>query len=318
MTAHEIHDEVKIKFYGLGTSEYPSVEATKICGQEIECTAIPDRDPWCGIIVSQVTKALQGIKKQSSIGKNIQVSKISFDQEGKMSQPTVFISYSHEDEQDKNALLKHLGVLQNAGLITTWSDDQIGAGADWEPEIEQAMARARVAILLITANFLTSKFILNTEVPTLLKRRQQEGAIVFPIIARACAWKNVDWLQRMQVRPKNGRPVWADGGSHVDEDLAAIAEEVATIVSTSRVKTPDNVQAKLNEKDKYQTGIDKAALRNEIIARYSLEQVRTLCEDFGIDYENLPYTTKDSLVRELIRELERRKELNVLARKISR
>ena len=66
----------------------------------------------------------------------------------------------------------------------------------------------------------------------LLKHRQQEGLIVFPIIAKPCAWKTVDWLKRMQVRPRNQRPVWSDGGSHVDEDLTAIAEEVAAVVGT--------------------------------------------------------------------------------------
>lgn len=150
---------------------------------------------------------------------------------GGPSGPTVFISYSHEDEQDKNRLLKHLGVLQSAGLITTWSDDRIGAGADWRREIEQSMAQARVAVLLVTANFLTSDFILNTEAPILLQRQRQAGLIIFPIIARPCAWRMVGWLQQMQVRPKNGRPVWADGGSHVDDDLAAIAEELAAALS---------------------------------------------------------------------------------------
>ena len=35
-----------------------------------------------------------------------------------MPQPTVFISYSHKDEAEKEALLTHLGGLQRTGLIT--------------------------------------------------------------------------------------------------------------------------------------------------------------------------------------------------------
>jgi len=54
---------------------------------------------------------------------------------------------------------------------------------------------------------------------------------VFPVIARACAWKQVGWLIKMNVRPKNGKPVWSDNGSHVDDDLAIIAEEIAMIVN---------------------------------------------------------------------------------------
>ncbi len=150
--------------------------------------------------------------------------------EEQMNQPTVFVSYSHEDEEEKDRLLSHLGVVQTAGLIDVWNDDRLGAGADWKKEIREAMAQARVAILLISANFLTSDFILGEEVPALLKRRKREGLTVFPVIAKACAWKVHDWLTKMNVRPKNGTPVWRDAGIHVDEDLAAIAEEVAAIV----------------------------------------------------------------------------------------
>jgi len=149
--------------------------------------------------------------------------------------PTVFVSYSHKDEQEKEKLLSHLGVLEGVGLIDVpWSDDQILAGADWEKEIDEAIAKAQVAILLITDNFLTSKFILQKEVPTVLKRRADKELIVFPVIAKDCAWETVDWLKKINVRPKNGRPVWSDQGSHVNEDLATIAREVKSLLKDKR------------------------------------------------------------------------------------
>src|SRR5687768_16289770 len=99
-----------------------------------------------------------------------------------MTRPTVFISYSHKDELEKDKLVSHLGVLQSAGLISLWSDQEIGAGADWEQALSQAMSQAKVAILLISANYLTSDFILGKEIPALLHRHQQEGLIIFSII----------------------------------------------------------------------------------------------------------------------------------------
>ncbi len=143
---------------------------------------------------------------------------------------TVFVSYSHKDEQEKDALLTHLAILEHIGLIDLWSDDRIGAGADWEEEINRAIERADVAILLVSANFLTSDFILRKEIPRLLARRQGEGLTIFPVIAKACAWKAVDWLTKMNIRPRNGIPVWSDKGSHADEYLAVVAEEVAVTI----------------------------------------------------------------------------------------
>ncbi|MEW5959105.1 MAG: toll/interleukin-1 receptor domain-containing protein [Chloroflexota bacterium] len=147
-----------------------------------------------------------------------------------MTQPVVFISYSHKDEAEKEQLLAHLQVVERTGSITVWSDDRLGAGADWETGIDQAIAQARVALLLVSANFLTSAFILGKEVPPLLKRRQEEGLIVFPVIAKPCAWQTVDWLRRINVRPKNGRPIWGGPAPRVDQDLAEIAREVAALV----------------------------------------------------------------------------------------
>jgi hypothetical protein len=155
-----------------------------------------------------------------------------------MDKPSVFVSYSHRDEREKDALLTQLKVLQMADLIDLWSDDRIGAGEHWKPEIEAAMEGAAVAILLVTANFLTSPFILGTEVPRVLRRRRDEGLIVFPVIARHCAWQTVDWLSEMNVVPKSGDPVWGKGRRNVDRELARIAVRVAEILARRQPPEP--------------------------------------------------------------------------------
>ncbi len=124
-----------------------------------------------------------------------------------MTKPIVFISYSHKDEDWKNRLVSHLGVLQSEGHLDIWDDRRIEAGDDWYPEIQKAIDTASVAILLISADFLTSKFILSEEVPRLLERREKDGLRIFPVIAKPCAWQHVKWLERMLVRPKDGRPI---------------------------------------------------------------------------------------------------------------
>ncbi len=145
--------------------------------------------------------------------------------------PTVFISYSHKDEEWKGRLVTHLRVLEMEDILDEWDDRRIETGKDWYPEIQEAMNHASVAILMVSANFLTSKFILSKEVPRLMERREKEGLGIFPVIVKPCAWKRVKWLARMQVRPRDGRPLSAGNEHQIDTDLAAIAEEVATIIS---------------------------------------------------------------------------------------
>lgn len=149
-----------------------------------------------------------------------------------MIQTLVFISYSHKDEAEKDKLVSHLGVLQQDVIF--WSDDILDAGVEWESGITRAMSQATVAILLISADFLTSEFILQKEVKLLLERSKNEGLYVVPVIAKACAWNRVEWLKKINVRPRNGRPIWSDGGTHVDEDLALIVDEVADVIERKR------------------------------------------------------------------------------------
>lgn len=146
--------------------------------------------------------------------------------------PVIFISYSHQDKDYKDHLVKHLRVLENAELIeNTWSDEQIRPGEDWEVRIGEAMTRANLAILLISPDALSSSFICNQEIPELLRRRERNGLNVVPVIVRPCAWKKVSWLRQMQVRPSEGRPLSRDRDMYLDEDLAIIAEEVATLLT---------------------------------------------------------------------------------------
>jgi tetratricopeptide (TPR) repeat protein len=121
---------------------------------------------------------------------------------------TVFICYSHKDEVWKDRLVTHLGVLQQEGLLDLWDDRRIGAGGNWYQKIQEAIAKASVAVLLVSADFLTSNFILSEEVPRL----------------------HVKWLARMNLRPKDGKPI-SSGDEHlIDADLAAIADEIADII----------------------------------------------------------------------------------------
>ena len=150
--------------------------------------------------------------------------------------PTVFVSYSHKDELEKEELLTHLRVLERAGLFKLWIDDHIEGGGDWFKEINQALSEASVVILLISNNFLLSDFISNNEVPAALERREKERITVFPIIAKYAGWWAFDWLNKMNVRPKNGLPIWRGGDGQTDKELYEIAREIALLVMKQRQK----------------------------------------------------------------------------------
>jgi tetratricopeptide (TPR) repeat protein len=140
--------------------------------------------------------------------------------------PTVFLSYSHRDETWKDRLATHLKALELQDDLEVWDDRRIATGDGWLAEIEQAMNRAAVAVLLISPDFLASKFIRGTEVPHLLKRRQEEGLRIVPLFVRPSTWPAMDWLAAIQGQPRDAKPLSEHSRSRVDKVLAELALEI--------------------------------------------------------------------------------------------
>ncbi len=155
--------------------------------------------------------------------------------------PSVFISYSHKDEEWKDRLVAHLGVLKLEDKIDLWADHRIEVGEEWREEIREAMDAAEVAILLVSADFLASKFIQDEEAPRLLERQAQEGLYIFPVLIRPCYWRRVKWLAGLQFRPKYGRPLLAMSEHEIEDVLAKIAEDVATVIDAAASQQGERV-----------------------------------------------------------------------------
>jgi hypothetical protein len=141
----------------------------------------------------------------------------------------VFISYSHADERWKNRLVRHLRVFAAQGDLAAWDDSQIEAGSDWKAAIDAALAEADVAVLLVSADFLTSPFILDHEVARILERRKAEGVRVVPLLVAPCPWTAVDWLANLQVRPAGARPLSLGTRAQSERDLARLALEIRAL-----------------------------------------------------------------------------------------
>lgn len=150
-----------------------------------------------------------------------------------MSDRLIFICYSQKDAKWKNLLELQLGVLEQEGSFKVWSETDIEAGEDWYDKILEALDKACVAILLVSANSLNKKFILRDEIVRLLQLRDEQGLRIIPIIATDCLWENLKWLSRMQVRPQDRRPLFEKKGPKRDTELKNIAAEVAKILEAS-------------------------------------------------------------------------------------
>lgn len=101
----------------------------------------------------------------------------------------IFISYAHADKKWLERLEKHLKVLaKHIGPVEYWDDTKLKGGDKWKKEIENAIKRANVAILLVSTDFLSSDFISTDELPPLLRKAEEEGTRILPLIVSPCAF----------------------------------------------------------------------------------------------------------------------------------
>lgn len=98
----------------------------------------------------------------------------------------VFICYSHNDLVYLNKLLAFLYPIERAGLTEVWVDTQIKSGKKWREEIQKALNATKVAILLVSIDFINSAFITDVELPQLLEAAQRDGVYIVPSIVRPC------------------------------------------------------------------------------------------------------------------------------------
>lgn len=131
----------------------------------------------------------------------------------------------------------HLKVLAREGLIDIWDDRRLEGGDDWLTQINDAMSRARIALLLISAPFLNSDFIQKRELPRLFRRHEADGMTIYPLLIRYCSWEQVRWLKGMQIRPDNARPVSDFDRNKIDKILTEVAREIARMAKRASKKS---------------------------------------------------------------------------------
>lgn len=125
--------------------------------------------------------------------------------------PSVFISYSHKDSYWLERILTFLKPLKREKTIDVWTDRDISPGSVWREDIEKALKSARIAVLVVSQDFLASDFIAENELPPLLQSAQTGGTLILPLIVRPSIWGSCRELSSFQAindpeEPLSGLP----------------------------------------------------------------------------------------------------------------
>ena len=142
----------------------------------------------------------------------------------------VCIYYSHKDIKHLLRLQTHFASYGKKNVIDIWDATKIGAGAQWREEIEKALETTRVAVLLVSADFLASEFIAENELPPLLKAAESGGTIILPVILSPCVFEDTP-LQEFQAVNHPSEPLSKLTGSRRDEVWVTLVKFIMKLVN---------------------------------------------------------------------------------------
>lgn len=137
----------------------------------------------------------------------------------------VFISYSHKDKKYLQDLKTMLAPLIRGQKIIAWDDSKIEVGSEWRKEIENALNSAKVAVLMVSHNFLASDFISEHELPQLLKAAKEEGLNVLCVHVSHSMYKETE-IEIYQAAHEPSRPLGSLSKAKRDQVLVEICEKI--------------------------------------------------------------------------------------------
>jgi internalin A len=136
----------------------------------------------------------------------------------------IFVSYS------LTKLQTPLKPLTRNQTIDLWDDTRINPGDEWQTEVETALATAKIALLLVSPNFIASDFIADNELPPLLNAAKAKGVTILWIPISHSSYEEMDF-SKYQAAHDPKHPLSSLPNHEQDRVLVKICEGIKRIVT---------------------------------------------------------------------------------------
>lgn len=121
--------------------------------------------------------------------------------------PTVFISYSKSNVNQRKRLESELKILKLRGLLANaWHDRMIDPGSEWDAKIQRELGEADVVVILVSSAALATNYIAEHEIPMALELHNEKQTVVVPVILEASQWEETA-LGPLNALPEKGKPL---------------------------------------------------------------------------------------------------------------
>jgi hemoglobin-like flavoprotein len=184
---------------------------------------------------------------------------------------TIFISYRSKNQDWLNRFKDALSPGEIRGKYRVWSSLQLRPGEQWEHKIDENISAAKVALVLVTAEYLKSRYIANNELPQLLDRRSNRGLDFF--------WVPIEPVSDVNLRLANLDGI--EAACKKDKPLSNLSDQdCQKVIGGICEQLIDSMESDLTDLTRRELKSDvSGALGNDVILR---EEVKL--GDFSIIY----------------------------------
>ena len=145
----------------------------------------------------------------------------------------IFVCYNLKDQDWLERVKVQFEIRGRQGLLYIWDSRRIASGADSFEKLRTVLKESSVAILLISANFLKSEFILSEQTATILQElHRDQGLHVIPLYVKSCHYQRLDWLTGIPVYPHDGKALAEKEGWKAVRELDDFAQDMLKLVGT--------------------------------------------------------------------------------------
>ena len=152
----------------------------------------------------------------------------------------IFVGYSHKDTEWKDRLCQMLSPFLRDGDIELqlWVDDgDIKTGDRWHGKIQSALKSAGVAVVLVSASFLESQYVMKYELPEIISAAADGKLQLFWVYVSYAACEATE-LESFQAAHDVSQPLYALVRPEQDAILLKVAREIkaAALGATDRFR----------------------------------------------------------------------------------
>jgi tetratricopeptide (TPR) repeat protein len=221
--------------------------------------------------------------------------------------PIIFLSYAHLDEPEKprgeeiqwlTFVMKFLRPAVKSGEFRIWVDRQMQGGTKWDKEIEGHLLACNIFVLLVSANSMSSDYIIDKELE-IARRRQTAGDLhVYPLLIEPTPKAGLQRVRDFNLRPRDAKPLQSYSLAERNQHMSDAADEIAEIANT--IAEQKGAAAAMSELLTLPFGVETSEPKDLIVSGVRIERIAPAAEAARaaptVDITSLPETGYERLV----------------------